>query len=44
LTTDEVHVTKAGYEIMERMVKDAIDKNTASKLIEIQFKQIRMGI
>lgn len=26
LTTDEVHVTKAGYEIMERMVKDAIDK------------------
>ncbi|MDF0705600.1 MAG: SGNH/GDSL hydrolase family protein [Bacteroidota bacterium] len=26
LTTDEVHVTKAGYEIMERMVKQAIDK------------------
>ncbi|MDF0717272.1 SGNH/GDSL hydrolase family protein [Muricauda sp. 334s03] len=26
LTTDEVHVTKAGYEVMERMVKDAIDK------------------
>ncbi|WP_421802820.1 SGNH/GDSL hydrolase family protein [Flagellimonas sp.] len=26
LTTDEVHVTKAGYEIMERMVQAAIDK------------------
>lgn len=26
LTTDEVHVTKAGYEIMERMVQGAIDK------------------
>ncbi|WP_313790194.1 SGNH/GDSL hydrolase family protein [Muricauda sp. TY007] len=26
LTTDEVHVTKAGYEIMETMVKEAIDK------------------
>ncbi|MBA4743857.1 MAG: acylhydrolase [Muricauda sp.] len=26
LTTDEVHVTKAGYDIMETMVKEAIDK------------------
>ena len=26
LTTDEVHVTKAGYDIMEKMVKEAIDK------------------
>ncbi|WP_318308324.1 SGNH/GDSL hydrolase family protein [Flagellimonas crocea] len=26
LTTDEVHVTKAGYEIMERMVNEAIEK------------------
>jgi len=26
LTTDEVHVTTAGYEVMEEMVKDAIDK------------------
>jgi len=25
LTTDEVHVTKAGYDIMEKMVKEAID-------------------
>ena len=26
LTTDEVHVTKAGYKIMEQMVKETIDQ------------------
>ena len=26
LTTDEVHVTKEGYSIMERMVKNAIEQ------------------
>ncbi|MHA7831188.1 MAG: SGNH/GDSL hydrolase family protein [Flagellimonas sp.] len=31
LTTDEVHVTKAGYDIMEKMVKEAIDKALKSK-------------
>jgi len=31
LTTDEVHVTKAGYDIMETMVKEAIDKTLKSK-------------
>tara|TARA_R100000789_G_scaffold83258_1_gene78740 strand:- start:3 stop:671 length:669 start_codon:yes stop_codon:yes gene_type:complete len=31
LTTDEVHVTKAGYDIMEKMVKKAIDKALKSK-------------
>ncbi|WP_313783224.1 SGNH/GDSL hydrolase family protein [Flagellimonas profundi] len=30
LTTDEVHVTKAGYEIMEKMVKEAIEKALAN--------------
>lgn len=31
LTTDEVHVTKAGYEIMEKMVNEAIDKVLENK-------------
>nr|WP_262917795.1 SGNH/GDSL hydrolase family protein [Muricauda sp. F6463D] len=31
LTTDEVHVTKAGYEIMEVMVKKAINKALQTK-------------
>lgn len=31
LTTDEVHVTKAGYEIMEKMVKEAIEKALENK-------------
>ncbi len=31
LTTDEVHVTKAGYDIMESLVKEAIDKLNISQ-------------
>jgi len=31
LTTDEVHVTKAGYKIMEQMVKNAIDEALKDK-------------
>lgn len=31
LTTDEVHVTKAGYEIMEEMVNEAINKVLENK-------------